>query len=78
MAYRPGIAPDKEHILKYLEDELNRIGAEFDTKNMIPFLSVAPTKPREGLLVGADGTNWNPGSGKGIYAYYTGAWHLLG
>lgn len=43
----------------------------------IEFLNVAPDKPREGMIRGADGTNWNPGSGKGIYAYYGGAWNKL-
>ena len=38
----------------------------------------APTKPREGDLMYADGTTYNPGSGQGIYAYYGAAWHFLG
>ena len=38
---------------------------------------VAPTKPREGMLVYADGTDWNPGSGAGYYVYYAGAWHAM-
>ena len=38
---------------------------------------VAPVKPREGLLVYADGTDWNPGSGAGYYVYYAGAWHAM-
>ena len=38
---------------------------------------VVPTKPREGMLVYADGTDWNPGSGAGYYVYYAGAWHPL-
>lgn len=37
----------------------------------------APAKPREGHIRFADGTNWNPGGGKGIYAYYSGAWNKL-
>jgi hypothetical protein len=42
------------------------------------FLPAAPTKLRDGMIVGADGTNWNPGSGKGAYIYYGAAWHFLG
>ena len=38
----------------------------------------APTKLREGDIRLADGTSWNPGSGKGVYCYYSSAWHLLG
>lgn len=40
-------------------------------------LHVAPTKPREGMVIHADGTDWNPGSGKGIYAYLSGSWEIL-
>lgn len=41
-------------------------------------LNAAPTRPREGMIVLADGTNWNPGSGAGFYGYYGGAWNKLG
>ncbi len=37
----------------------------------------APAKLEEGMVVFADGTDWNPGSGQGIYAYYGGAWVKL-
>lgn len=37
-------------------------------------LHVEPTKPREGMQVYADGTDWNPGSGAGLYVYKSGAW----
>lgn len=38
---------------------------------------VAPDKPREGMLRFADGTSWNPGSGRGLYQYVSGAWVKL-
>jgi hypothetical protein len=47
-------------------------GRFLDIKNAVP------SKPREPSLAFADGTNWNPGSGKGMYCYYGGAWHFLG
>lgn len=40
-------------------------------------LNVAPAKPREGMVVLADGTNWDPGSGAGYYGYRDGAWRAL-
>lgn len=36
---------------------------------IIPRLYEAPEKPTGGLLVRADGTSWNPGSGRGLYIY---------
>ena len=43
-----------------------------------PLTTSAPAFPTEGDIRLADGTGWNPGSGKGVYAYYSAAWHLLG
>lgn len=37
----------------------------------------APEKPREGMIRFADGTNWNPGSGRGLYQYVSTAWVKL-
>lgn len=40
---------------------------------------VAPTKPRAGMLVYADGTSWNPGSGEGVYRFsLAAAWVYIG
>jgi hypothetical protein len=37
-----------------------------------------PPKPRTGMVVLADGTDWDPGSGAGVYCYYDGSWNKLG
>lgn len=39
--------------------------------------TAAPPDPVEGMVVWADGTSWNPGSGAGLYEYRGGAWHKL-
>lgn len=36
-----------------------------------------PSDPFDGMLVYADGTSWNPGSGEGFYGYENGAWVKL-
>lgn len=36
-----------------------------------------PQAPRNGLIVIADGTTWDPGSGAGIYAYFNDAWNKM-
>lgn len=79
MAYAPDPPPDQVST-EYILRELLRISAQFDLIIQGRFLeaqAVAPAKPREGMLVVADGTNWNPGSGKGAYEYLNGAWHKL-
>ena len=40
-------------------------------------LYAAPDKIFEGMVVKADGTTWNPGSGAGVYARVGGAWVKL-
>ena len=40
-------------------------------------LYVAPTKPREGMIVIADGASWNPGAGAGTYVYRSSAWRKM-
>lgn len=40
-------------------------------------LHVAPERPREFMVVAADGLDWNPGKGRGIYVYAGGIWNLV-
>lgn len=80
MPYIPRQPPADPALLPgFLRDELNNIARSTvtDTVQLRP-QSVAPSKPRDGLLVEADGTNWNPGSGAGLYIYRAGAWVFLG
>ena len=69
-----------EELSSYLQAELNKLSiainniadGHFDTSN------VAITKPRAGDVRYADGSNWNPGNGEGLYIYLSnGAWSKL-
>ncbi len=44
----------------------------------LPQNNSPPAKPRDGQIAYADGTNWDPGSGEGVYAFFNGVWNLLG
>jgi len=70
--WSPNPAPvNPEDLPDYLFNELNRLGDilfNLDTFRLEP-TNVVPAKPRDGDIRYADGTNWNPGSGQGIYAY---------
>ena len=78
--YIPGPVPyNGEELVRYLEFELYRISAVlsilisgFTTK-----VYAEPTRPRDGDIVLADGTEWNPGSGEGVYCYYNNTWNKL-
>ena len=79
--YSPAPVPNKpEDLPAYLREEFARMSAtigniadgHYDESNTVP------SKPRAGDVRYADGTNWNPGSGEGIYLYLsTGAWSKL-
>ena len=83
MSIRYSKAPvpsEAKEIPSYLQTELDRISAiisnladgHYDESNTVP------SKPRAGDVRYADGTNWNPGSGEGLYLYLsTGAWSKL-
>lgn len=77
-AYIPGPIPHDGQA--WLVRELQAISQA--TQSAAPMLrldvlNAAPAKPRDGMLVVADGTNWNPGSGAGVYARIGGSWVKL-
>jgi hypothetical protein len=79
--YTPKFPPQNaEGLAQYVFDELQAIAqSQSDTMDFIQLntLNAAPTKPRNGMVVLADGTNWNPGSGAGYYGYRGGSWRKL-
>ena len=83
MPYEPESPPLIEAIPEletYLAQEFRRIAESFLNIEEIILveLNVEPEKPRDGMIALADGTNWNPGSGAGMYGRIAGAWVKLG
>ena len=82
MAYVPTTPPtDVAQLSDWLRRETAAIAQQ--SVSQVPFiqlqtLNVAPVKLINGMVVKADGTHWNPGSGSGVYVYRDAAWHLLG
>jgi hypothetical protein len=83
--YTPGIVPrfqNNDQIATFLWDELQKIKAAIDAlaAGHLDVTHVEPAKLRDGDIRLADGTDWNPGSGKGVYWYDADAttWKLLG
>ena len=80
----PSRPPDQQtastaDVIEWAKQEFETVARnlqEHDITALKP-LHVAPTKPREGNIAFADGTDWNPGSGRGIYEYRGGAWQKL-
>ena len=78
--YTPAPPTQDEDLSRYVYNELNKVAASIRAlaEGHLEVSYAAPVKPREGDIRLADGTTWNPGSGKGVYCYYSSAWHLLG
>lgn len=81
MPYFPGPIPpvsagsDAEKILFFLREELQILAQSLLDDIIAVELRAshaAPKKPRVGMLVYADGTDWNPGGGEGVYVFGSG------
>ena len=78
--YQPGSIPENpEYLGEFVIRELNKLGDIIYNVAQLRLeqTNVAPVKPRDGDIRYADGTNWDPGSGIGIYAYIGSAWTKL-
>lgn len=83
IGYTPDDPPsDPNQMQRFLRDELRKISVAIQLLALghIDKTHVAPARPRDGDVRYADGTNWNPGSGQGIYYYKASgpAWVFLG
>lgn len=87
MTYTPAAPPlvdtkDGRRLLEWFQRELATLARAGNDQQEFLYLSVlhvAPSKPRAGLIVYADGVDWNPGSGEGLYRYTVAlAWVFIG
>lgn len=78
---KTGMPPitDVESLRRWVDDEFTRLaqGLQTVTETNYVVLYAAPLGPAPGMLVFADGTSWNPGSGRGLYEYRTSSWVKL-
>jgi len=87
MAYEAGNPPSVSQgnqelraLTDYLFRELLNISASFQEVSDIQLqvLHKDLDKPRNGMIILVDGSNFNPGSGAGFYGRSAGAWVKLG
>ena len=74
----PILAHDVPSLQRAVAEELRQVAAA----TTIDLLALAvkhaePDKVFVGLIAYADGTDWNPGSGEGVYVYKTGGWTFI-
>lgn len=80
--YTPNPVPSSpEDLPQYLLLEFQKIQSALQENpiNFIEVKNVVPSRIKQGDIVYADGTNFNPGSGEGIYfRNAAGSWVKLG
>lgn len=87
--YQPLQVPkDEKALARFLTSELRKIRKTLDAlaDGHLEIYHAEPNKKREGDIVFADGSDWNPnasgsppsgGEGKGVYVYYNDKWNML-
>ncbi len=81
MPYRAQEVRVSNEELLDLTEQINR---EFDQVErtlgdnlFLPQNNAEPAKPRDGQTAYADGTNWDPGDGEGLYIYFNAQWNKM-
>lgn len=80
-SYRPGhIDPQNPDSLRREFDSIQEAANRPEPYSQFQVLHIAPVKVFAGMVVNADGTDWNPGSGAGMYLRNSAntAWTFLG
>lgn len=81
MYRKNNVPPDPQALPRFLDQELSNIERAQNEPVSFVRLAISHTPPprvADGLLVDADGVNWNPGSGAGLYRYRAGRWVFIG
>ena len=81
MYRKNNVPPDAKDLPAFLNQELSNIERAQNEPVSFLRLEIAhkpPPKVEDGLYVDADGVDWNPGSGAGLYRYRAGAWVFVG
>lgn len=73
---------DGEDLVRWLNEMLDTLDAAFSTVQVdairLTVLYEEPKVIEDNMLVAADGTTWNPGSGAGLYVRRSNAWVKVG
>lgn len=69
---------DKEDLGRWLQEQFDQFDAYLSQERLAEEYENAPRNPQEGMIVRADGVNWDPGAGGGFYGYHNGSWTKLG
>jgi len=76
----PLLSRSSDDVAQWTQNELQVIGRTLSSlpRVQVSVLNRAPASPRVGMVAYADGTNWNPGGGEGLYLWKSdAAWHKI-
>jgi hypothetical protein len=78
--YTPGVVPDEYDPIFFIE-EFERIAAQLQAFE-VPWIILTPqgnepSRRFEGMIANANGADWNPGGGAGLYQYLSSTWTKL-
>lgn len=81
MIYQPTPIPEGASLRAWLAGQLRQIADALSTPSvstlhLVP-RAAAPARYADGDVVYADGANWDPGAGAGVYARESGVWVKL-
>jgi len=82
MSYKPSFSQSLtlDGLKRWISSELVRISnalVKSTQKTKLEVATAEPAKPQTGEVVLADGTDWNPSDGRGLY-YYDAGWQQVG
>lgn len=68
-----------KELVRWVKEELDKISVAISSlEYQYSPLYAEPERYSVGFIAYADGVNWNPGSGEGLYIYKSTGWTLLG
>ncbi len=69
--HKPPLATTVEELVQYLQTELLAVYQALAEAEALDLRVThqEPERPRDGMIVFADGTDWDPGSGRGLYVF---------
>lgn len=67
----PGNITTQADLIRYVQDLEQRLTLAMTALAQMKMerMYAPPDRPRDGMLVLADGVDWNPGAGRGAYVY---------
>lgn len=69
---------ENKELVRWVKDELDKVSQAISSlEHQYQVQNVPPDRYTIGFIAYADGTDWNPGSGEGLYVYKSTGWTFI-